>query len=150
MRLEITPHVIDSKNLKMTIFVQKDDVDFTKKDILGDPYITKKQTQTVLIVKDGETIVISGLTKQTKSDSGNGWPWLKDIPVLGWLLNRIVKVMKRKKFLFLLRLIYYMSVKDPDKIAPTDNGEKQKIEIEPDQKNPEIHRKRRHGVGFHE
>ena len=84
MRLEITPHVIDGKNLKMTIFVQKDDIDTTREDILGDPYIIKKQTQTVLIVKDGETIVISGLTKRTKSDSGNGVPWLEDIPVLGW------------------------------------------------------------------
>jgi type IV pilus assembly protein PilQ len=84
MRLEITPHVIDGNNLKMTIFVQKDDIDSTRKDSLGDPYIIKKQTQTVLIVKDGETIVISGLTKQTRSDAGNGVPWLKDIPVLGW------------------------------------------------------------------
>jgi type IV pilus assembly protein PilQ len=38
----------------------------------------------VLIVQDGETIVISGLTKQTKSASGSGVPWLQDIPILGW------------------------------------------------------------------
>lgn len=84
MRLEITPHVIDGKNLKMTILVKKDEVDTTRKDSLGDPYIIKKQTETVLIVKDGETIVISGLTKQTKSASGSGVPWLKDLPVIGW------------------------------------------------------------------
>ncbi len=84
LRLEITPHVIDGKNLKMTILVKKDEVDTTRKDSLGDPYIIKKQTETVLIVQDGETIVISGLTKQTKSASGNGVPWLKDIPYLGW------------------------------------------------------------------
>jgi type IV pilus assembly protein PilQ len=84
LRLEITPHVIDGKNLKMTILVKKDEVDTTRKDSLGDPYIIKKQTETVLIVQDGETIVISGLTKQTKSHSGSGVPWLKDIPLLGW------------------------------------------------------------------
>jgi len=84
LRLEITPHVIDGKNLKMTILVKKDEVDMTRKSSMGDPYIIKKQTETVLIVKDGETIVISGLTKQTKSTGGNGVPWLKDIPVLGW------------------------------------------------------------------
>ncbi len=84
LRLEITPHVIDGKNLKMTILVKKDDVDTTRKDALGDPYIIKKQTETVLIVKDGETIVISGLTSQTKAASNNGWPWLQDIPIFGW------------------------------------------------------------------
>ena len=84
LRLEITPHVIDGKNLKMTILVKKDEVDTTRKDALGDPYIIKKQTETVLIVQDGETIVISGLTKETKGVGDAGVPWLKDVPVLGW------------------------------------------------------------------
>ena len=84
MKLEITPHVIDGKNLKMKILVIKDEVDQSRKDSLGDPYIIKKKTDTVLIVQDGETIVISGLTKQTKSASGSGVPWLQDIPILGW------------------------------------------------------------------
>ncbi len=84
LRLEITPHVIDGKNLKMTILVKKDEVDMSRKSAIGDPYIVKKQTQTELIVKDGETIVISGLTKQTNSIGQSGVPWLKDIPFLGW------------------------------------------------------------------
>ncbi len=87
LRLEITPHVIDGKNLKMTISVKKDEVDMTRKSSLGDPYIIKKKTETVLIVKDGETIVISGLTKQRLSDGDSGWPLLKDIPVLGYLFK---------------------------------------------------------------
>ncbi|MCE5211288.1 MAG: type IV pilus secretin PilQ [Deltaproteobacteria bacterium] len=84
LRMEITPHVIDGKNLKMSILVKKDEVDTTRKSSAGDPYIIKKQTQTELIVQDGETIVISGLTKQTKLIGESGVPWLKDIPYLGW------------------------------------------------------------------
>jgi len=84
MELKITPHVIDGKNLKMKILVKKDEVDMTRRSSMGDPYIIKKQTETELIVKDGETIVISGLTKQTNTYSQSGVPWLKDIPVLGW------------------------------------------------------------------
>jgi type IV pilus assembly protein PilQ len=87
LRLEITPHVIDGKNLKMIILVKKDEVDPINHLSDGTPFIIKKQTQTVLIVKNGETIVISGLTKQTKSDGETGWPWLKEIPVLGWLFK---------------------------------------------------------------
>ena len=87
MRLEITPHVIDGKNLKMTILVKKDEVDMTRKSSLGDPYIIRKETQTVLVVKDGETIVISGMTKQRLADGDVGVPWLKDIPVLGWVFK---------------------------------------------------------------
>lgn len=102
LRLEITPHVIDGKNLKMTILVKKDEVDTTRKSTLGDPYIIKKQTQTVLIVKDGETIVISGLTKQTKSENEQGWPWLKDVPVLGWLFKADSKSDKMEEVLIFI------------------------------------------------
>jgi type IV pilus assembly protein PilQ len=87
LRLEITPHVIDGKNLKMTISVKKDEVDISRKSSLGDPYIIKKKTETVLIVRDGETIVISGLTKQRRVDADSGWPLLKDVPVLGYLFK---------------------------------------------------------------
>jgi type IV pilus assembly protein PilQ len=52
--------------------------------MLGNPIIIKKLTETSLIVKDGETIVISGLTKETKGAGNAGWPWLKDMPFLGW------------------------------------------------------------------
>ena len=86
LRLEITPHVIDGKKLKMRIKVQKDEAD-PSRNVDGNPYIIKKQTETNLIVEDGETIVISGLTKQTKTENVNGVPWLKDVPGLGWLFK---------------------------------------------------------------
>ncbi len=85
MRLEITPRVIDGKNLKMKILVSKDELDFSRSaNMNGNPIIVKKLTETTLVVRNGETIVISGLTKET-SDAGNaGLPWLKDVPILGW------------------------------------------------------------------
>ena len=90
LRLEITPHVIDGKSLKMKIIVKKDEVDTTR-NVQGNPFIIKKQTETNLIVADGETIVISGLSKQRTAGADNGIPGLKDIPGLGWLFKSDVK-----------------------------------------------------------
>lgn len=87
LKLEITPHVIDGKTLKMTISVKKDEIDPIRTDRLMNPYIIKKHTETSLIVRDGETIVISGLTKQKNSVGTSGVPGLKDIPYLGWLFK---------------------------------------------------------------
>ena len=57
------------------------------RQVEGNPFIIKKQTETTLIVQDGETIVISGLTKQTGTNNDTGVPGLKDIPILGWLFK---------------------------------------------------------------
>jgi type IV pilus assembly protein PilQ len=90
LRLEITPHVIDGQNLKMKVVVKKNEIN-TARNVQGNPGIFKKETSTNLIVKDGETIVISGLTKQTVQDAESGLPGLKDIPVMGWLFKSLGK-----------------------------------------------------------
>ncbi|MDD5475319.1 MAG: type IV pilus secretin PilQ [Syntrophales bacterium] len=86
LRLEITPHVIDDDTLKMKIIIKKDEVDFTR-TVQGNPVIIKKQTDTSLIVNNGETIVISGLSKQKHEESSAGVPALSNVPGLGWLFK---------------------------------------------------------------
>jgi len=101
LKLEITPHVIDGKNLKMKIVVKKDEVDITR-TVDGNPFIIKKQTKTTLIVQDGETIVISGLTKQKKAESESGIPAFKDIPLLGYLFKGESKADKMEEVLIFI------------------------------------------------
>ena len=55
------------------------------------PFINKKQTETTLIVRDNETVVISGLTKKLSSDGESGVPGLADVPILGWLFKSQTK-----------------------------------------------------------
>lgn len=86
LRLEITPHVVDEQTLSMKIVVKKDEVDPVR-NVQGNPYIIKKKTETNLMVRNGETIVISGLTKQRTSFGDAGIPGLKDVPGLGWLFK---------------------------------------------------------------
>jgi type IV pilus assembly protein PilQ len=40
-----------------------------------------------VLVKDGETIVIGGILKDTRQESEAGIPYLKEIPILGWLFK---------------------------------------------------------------
>lgn len=86
LKLEITPHVISDDVLKMKLVVKNDQVDDTRK-VLGNPYIITKKTETTLICKDGETIVISGLTKITSQAVDRGVPGLKDTPLLSWFFS---------------------------------------------------------------
>ncbi|MBU1182998.1 MAG: type IV pilus secretin PilQ [Proteobacteria bacterium] len=119
LRLEITPHVIDGKNLLMKIIVKKDEVD-TSRSVDGNPFIIKKQTVTSLIAKDGETIVISGLTKQRALGGDAGVPWLKDIPVMGWLFKGESKSEKMEEVLIFItpKILQQLSVADAKQAPP--------------------------------
>lgn len=101
LRLEITPHVVGEKNLKMEILVRKDEVD-TSRTVDGNPFIWKKETKTNLIVQDGETIVISGLTKERTTETEGGIPWLKNIPGLGWLFKATGKATSMEEVLIFI------------------------------------------------
>lgn len=101
MRLEITPHVIDETSLKLNILVKKDEVD-SSRSVSGNPYIIKKQTETQLIVGNRDTIVISGLTKQTNYKVIQGIPGLKDVPGLGWLFKAEDKSNKMEEVLIFI------------------------------------------------
>ncbi|MDI6727051.1 MAG: secretin N-terminal domain-containing protein, partial [Smithellaceae bacterium] len=90
LRLEITPNTIDDQSMKMKIVVKKDEVD-SSRTVDKNPFIVKKHTVTNLIVRDGETIVIAGLTKQRKAEDNTGIPWFKNIPGLGWLFKAEAK-----------------------------------------------------------
>ena len=79
LRLEMTPNVIDGDNLKLKVLVKKDEVD-TSRSVDGNPFIIKKQTETTLIMRNAETVVISGLTKEKGTDINAGVPGLKDVP----------------------------------------------------------------------
>jgi type IV pilus assembly protein PilQ len=48
--------------------------------------LNREATANVL-VKDGETIVIGGILKDTRQESESGTPYFKEIPLLGWLFK---------------------------------------------------------------
>ncbi len=52
------------------------------------PILDVRETETQVVIGDGDTVVIGGLLKDVKSKSRIGWPWLGKIPVLDLLFTR--------------------------------------------------------------
>jgi type IV pilus assembly protein PilQ len=46
-----------------------------------------REAEANVLVKDGETIVIGGILKDTGQEAESGVPYLKEIPILGWLFK---------------------------------------------------------------
>ncbi|MBM4260771.1 MAG: type IV pilus secretin PilQ [Deltaproteobacteria bacterium] len=46
-----------------------------------------REASASVLVKDGETIVLGGILKDTAQESQSGVPYLKNVPILGWLFK---------------------------------------------------------------
>ena len=89
--------------MKMNIIVKKDEVDAYPGCWKEIPTSSRKRPTTSLIVQDGETIVISGLTKQTNiTGNDTGIPLFKDVPILGWLFKSEAKSSRMEEVLIFI------------------------------------------------
>lgn len=86
IKLEITPHVISGNILKLNIVVKKDQPDFSQ-TVQGNPLIQRKETKTTLICANGETVVISGLSWESKTITNNTVPGFANFPIFGPLFR---------------------------------------------------------------
>lgn len=62
---------------------------------LNAPVITTREASTRAIVRDGQTVVIGGLIGTTTERSDAGVPFLKDLPLLGYLFKRQTTAQRR-------------------------------------------------------
>jgi general secretion pathway protein D len=61
----------------------------TAEQAFGAPVISTRSVETRLLIKDGQTIVIGGLTDRQKEHRQGGIPVLSDIPWIGGLFGRL-------------------------------------------------------------
>lgn len=86
LSLTVTPHITPDGSVLMKIKASRNSVG-TFRTSAGEPSINKKESSTEVLVRDGETTVIGGIVVSDKSESEKGIPFLKDIPVIGWIFK---------------------------------------------------------------
>jgi type IV pilus assembly protein PilQ len=94
LKLEVTPTVVregDSNRIKMTVLVENNSrgavVDLGASG--GQPpAINKRKAETQVLIKEGERLVIGGVTNSETEEAVRRVPMFGDIPVLGWLFKQ--------------------------------------------------------------
>ena len=69
------------------ISVTNNEPDFVNTGPRGEPTILKKEAQTELMVKDGETTVIGGIYTIRTGKNWQKVPWFAEIPILGYFFR---------------------------------------------------------------
>jgi len=86
--LTVTPQVSSDGFVLMNINVKSSSLGTQSAGSVVPDELSREAISNVL-VRDGETIVIGGIMKDTSSTSESGIPYLKDIPLFGWLFKNI-------------------------------------------------------------
>lgn len=85
--LRITPQISSSDFVTLNLFTEVSNVlESTANSELG-PTTTIRTSETTVITKNGQMIVIGGLMSDNISEAEDGVPFLKDIPVIGSLFR---------------------------------------------------------------
>ncbi|HVG64083.1 MAG TPA: type IV pilus secretin PilQ [Hyalangium sp.] len=88
LSLEVTPHITQDGSILMSISAQNNQPDPANTGANGQPAIQRKEAQTQVLVKDGDTTVIGGIYVRRGSHSTDTVPFLGKIPVLGFFFKR--------------------------------------------------------------
>ncbi|MEO1750809.1 type IV pilus secretin PilQ [Thiofaba sp. EF100] len=83
---DVTPQITPNNNVIMEIKVQKDEPDWTR-SVNGVPPIDKREVETKVQVKNGETVVLGGIYEISSADQIQKIPFLGDLPILGNLFK---------------------------------------------------------------
>ena len=98
--LQVTPHITNNHQVLLDVHAENSDAQLAGSDI---GYVFNKQSaDNRLLVNDGETAVIGGLTVTQVTQSKSGIPILVDLPLVGKLFGVTQKSEEKRDLLILI------------------------------------------------
>jgi type IV pilus assembly protein PilQ len=101
LRLTVVPKILENQDLSLKIYTKREEFDFSR-SVDGIPPKDTRETQTGVIVKNGDTVVIGGIYSEKDTKDESGVPYLSKIPVLGWLFKKEAKTKDRNELLIFI------------------------------------------------
>jgi type II secretory pathway component GspD/PulD (secretin) len=98
--LKVTPHVTGTQVL-LDVHAERSGVRIVPEADIG-MIFDKQESKVQVLVNNGETAVISGLTISEKNTARLGVPILKDLPVLGFLFRKTLNEEVKKDLLIMV------------------------------------------------
>ncbi|HWE29602.1 MAG TPA: secretin N-terminal domain-containing protein, partial [Polyangia bacterium] len=103
LTLELTPHLNESNSIRLEIDGNIEDVaNGASTSVPGGPTTNDRKIKTAVVVRDGDCVVLGGLTKESESETVTKIPLLGDIPILGRLFQTRSKSKSKQDLLIVL------------------------------------------------
>ncbi|MFL5321396.1 MAG: type IV pilus secretin PilQ [Myxococcaceae bacterium] len=102
LSLEVKPHITQDGSVMMDIRAENNQPDPSNTGSNGQPAIQRKEAQTQVLVKDGDTTVIGGIYVKTGATSQAGLPFFSKIPILGYFFRSTSELETRQELLIFI------------------------------------------------
>lgn len=101
--LQITPHVIfDGNNRQIKLSIVLDDGSIDQPTNVGTPSTTQSEINSQALLKEGQSIVLAGYTKDVVQEDETKVPGLSDLAWIGWLFKNKINVVHKEVTLYLV------------------------------------------------
>jgi general secretion pathway protein D len=101
--MDVTPRVNSGGLVTLDLAQEVSDVSNTVTTAgLNSPTFNERRVVSRVVVQDGQTIGLAGLIQDSLNKSSGGIPWLKDIPLLGFLAGQQQNTRARTELLVLI------------------------------------------------
>lgn len=111
--LDVTPTVTNAGSVLMNLKISR--------DTIVNQLIAPRNLETEVLVDSGSTLVIGGIYSTDESKSTNGFPLLRDLPILGWLFGG-KSVTNNRSELFIFVTPKVLNEKDAGLISSPQEG----------------------------
>lgn len=103
--LRVRPQIMHNGTVKLTVYQEVSALESQVPAVIASQgyTINKRNLESNVIVDDGQLFVVGGLIADDYSDSSDGVPFLKDIPLLGQLFRYDSKSRKKANLMVFLR-----------------------------------------------
>jgi type II secretory pathway component GspD/PulD (secretin) len=116
-QLEVTPWVMDQGYVMVKIRPEFN-IPRTSGDASTPPNVDTRVIESMVRLRNGQTIVLGGQRQTEEMVSRRGVPFLSSIPVLGWLFSsRTITKTETQMMIFLTPHVYYG---DDNQVSPSD------------------------------
>ena len=100
--LNIEPTINSNRRVELTVSQDVSEAQANSLSGIQSPIILTRAIQTTLSLSDGETVLLGGLISENYSTGNSGFPYLKDVPLLGNLFKTESRGVDRTELIVLL------------------------------------------------
>jgi general secretion pathway protein D len=137
LELIVIPRINQDREVTLEVLQQNSSISSTSFGNIDAPLITSRQAETSLVVGDRQTVVLGGLIETTREVRESGVPFLKDIPILGYLFKSVRRINRKTELVISLTPYIIGSDAEAELLRERTEREWDAFQEDPDRLEPD-------------